>query len=69
MPKIKNKLFQPLTILLGSDKTLYLQSRQEAEVAKSDLEALHLQSMIKRGDIALIEGGKKEEPEPRPRQR
>jgi len=62
MPKIKNRLFQPLTILLEDKKTLYLQTREEAEVSDSDLESPHLQSMIKKGDIAVLEGGKRPEP-------
>jgi hypothetical protein len=55
MPQIKNKLFQPLTILLEGEKTLYLQSREEKEVSDSDLSSAHLQSMIKIGDLTVIE--------------
>jgi len=55
MPHIKNKLFQPLTILLEGDKTLYLQAREEAEVSNTQLNSPHLQSLIKSADIAVTE--------------
>lgn len=67
MPKIKNKLFQPVAITIAGGKTLSLQSRQEAEVSKADLESRHLQSLIKNGDVALTEEG--ERPEARPMRR
>jgi hypothetical protein len=55
MPQIKNKLFQPLTILLEDDKTLYLQAREEAQVSSSQLNSPHVQSLLKSADIAVIE--------------
>jgi hypothetical protein len=69
MPKIKNKLFQPLAVLLEDVKTLHLQSREEVEVGRKDLESSHLQALMKRGDIALIEEERKHETEPRSRHR
>jgi hypothetical protein len=69
MPKIKNKLFQPLAVLLEDEKTLHLQSREEVEVGRKDLESSHLQALMKRGDIALIEEERKHETEPRSRHR
>jgi hypothetical protein len=69
MPKIKNKLFQPLAVLLEDDKTLHLQSREEIEVGRKDLESAHLQALMKRGDIALVEEGRKHASEPRSPQR
>ena len=56
MPQIKNKLFQPLTVLLEGNKTLYLQSREETEVSGSQLNSPHLQSLIKNADVAVVEG-------------
>lgn len=55
MPKIKNKLFQPVTVLLGGGKTLYLSSREVADVSQSDLDAPHVQTMLERGDLAMTE--------------
>jgi len=69
MPKIKNKLFQPLAVLLEGDKTLHVRSREEFEVDRKDLESAHLQALMKRGDIAVVEEDKKRESEPRARQR
>jgi hypothetical protein len=69
MPKIKNKLFQPLAVLLEDDKTLHLQSREEIEVGRKDLDSAHLQALMKRGDIALVEEERKHESEPRSRHR
>ena len=69
MPKIKNKLFQPLAVLLEDEKTLHLQSRQEIDVSGKDLESAHLQALMKRGDIALVEKEQKHESEPRSRHR
>lgn len=69
MPRIKNKLFQPLTILLEGEKTLYLQSREEVEVSRRDLESSHLQALMKGGDIALVEEERKHESEGRSRHR
>lgn len=62
MPKIKNKLFQPLTVLLGGGKTLYLSSREVADVSQSDLDTPHLQAMLKRGDLAVTESKPKPGP-------
>lgn len=69
MPKIKNRLFQPLAVLLEGDKTVHLQSRQEFEVDRKDLESTHLQELIKRGDIAVVEEERKRDSESRSRQR
>jgi hypothetical protein len=69
MPKIKNKLFQPLAVLLENEKTLHVQSRQELEVDKKDLESAHLQALIKRGDLAVVEETRKHESEARSRHR
>lgn len=69
MPKIKNKLFQPLAILLEDDKTLHLQSREQIDVDSKDLDSAHLQALMKRGDIALMEEERKRETEPRSRHR
>ena len=55
MPKVKNTLFQPFVVMLGGGKTLYLQSRQEAEVAKGDLDAPHLRGMIEKGHVVRVE--------------
>jgi hypothetical protein len=69
MPKIKNKLFQPLAVLLEGEKTLYLQPRQEIEVDRKDVESAHLQTLMKRGDLALVGEEKKQESESRSRHR
>jgi hypothetical protein len=69
MPKIKNKLFQPLVVLLEGDKTLHVQSREEFEVDRKDLQSAHLQALMKRGDIAVVEKDRKRESEPRARHR
>jgi hypothetical protein len=69
MPKIKNKLFQPLAILLEDEKTLHLQSREQIDVDSKDLDSAHLQALMKRGDIALMEEERKRETEPRSRHR
>jgi len=69
MPKIKNRLFQPLAVLLEDDKTLHLQSREEVDVGRKDLESPHLQSLMKRGDIALVDEERKHETEARSRHR
>ncbi len=57
MPSIKNKLFQPLMILLSGNKALYLQPRGEANVSTVDLGAPHLKSMIERGSVATMGKG------------
>ena len=54
MPQIKNKLFQPLTVLLEGDQTLYLQAREQAEVSNAQLNSPHLQSLLKSADIGVI---------------
>jgi hypothetical protein len=69
MPKIKNKLFQPLVVLLEGDKMLHVQSREEFEVDSKDLQSAHLQALMKRGDIAVVEEDRKRESEPRARHR
>lgn len=69
MPKIKNKLFQPLAILLEDEKTLHLQSREQIDVDSKDLDSAHLQALMKRGDIAFMEEERKRETEPRSRHR
>ncbi len=69
MPKIKNKLFQPLAVLLEGEKTLHLQSRQEFEVDRTDLESAHMQALINRGDIALVDEERKPASEARSRHR
>lgn len=69
MPKIKNRLFQPLAVMLEGGKTIRLQSREVAEVSAADLNSSHLQSLIKRGDIAVTTEGKKSEPEEKSRRR
>lgn len=69
MPKIKNKLFQPLTILLERERTLYLRPREEAEVSAGDLNSPHFQSLVKAGDVGLIEGRGESPPAGRVRRR
>jgi hypothetical protein len=69
MPKIKNKLFQPLVVLLEGDKMLHVQSREEFEVDSKDLQSAHLQALMKRGDIAVVEEDRKRESDPRARHR
>jgi hypothetical protein len=69
MPKIKNRLFQPLAILLEDEKTLHLQSREQIDIDSKDLDSAHLQALMKRGDIALMEEERKRETEPRSRHR
>jgi len=69
MPKIKNKLFQPLAVLLEDDKTLHLRSREEIDVDSKDLNSAHLQTLMKRGDIALVQEESKPQSEPRSRHR
>jgi len=69
MPRIKNKLFQPLSILLAGEKTLYLRSRETAELSASDMDSSHLQSLIKAGQVALVEAGKETSPVGRSRRR
>jgi hypothetical protein len=69
MPKIKNKLFQPLAVLLEDEKTLHLRSREQIDVDSKDLESAHLQTLMQRGDIALVEEERKQQSEPRSRHR
>jgi hypothetical protein len=69
MPKIKNRLFQPLAILLEDEKTLHLQSREQIDIDSKDLDSAHLQALMKRGDIALMDEERKRETEPRSRHR
>jgi hypothetical protein len=59
MPRIKNKLFQPVMVMMGGGKTVYLQSREEVEVTEKDLDSPHLKGMIVGNDIALVEEEKK----------
>ena len=53
MPMIKNRLFQPIGVMLSDGTMLHLQSREEREVASADLDAPHLKAMIASGELAL----------------
>jgi hypothetical protein len=55
MTKIKNKLFQPLTVLVSGNRSIYLQGRKEAEVSKGDLETDHVKALINQGHIAVVD--------------
>lgn len=57
MPKIKNRLFQPISVLLPGGKSLYFQSRQEIEVSSADLDAPHLKTMMMDEDVMLWQSG------------
>jgi hypothetical protein len=55
MPRIKNKLFQPVLVMLNGGKSLYLQSREETDIGKNDLDAPHLKGMMEKNHIVLVE--------------
>jgi len=53
MPMIKNRLFQPVSVLLSDGKTLYLQSREAIEVSDADLESEHLKALLASEQVML----------------
>lgn len=55
MPTLKNRLFQPVGVLLGDGRMLHLQSRQAIEVSSADLDSPHLQSMLASEQLMLTE--------------
>ena len=57
MPMIKNRLFQPIGVMLGDGTMLHLQSREEREVSSADLDAPHFKAMIASGELAVRDLG------------
>lgn len=57
MPIVRNRLFQPVGILLTDGRTLYLQSRQAIEVLEVDPDSPHLKSMLASEQLMLTEPG------------
>ncbi|MEF8701263.1 MAG: hypothetical protein V5B33_18520 [Candidatus Accumulibacter sp. UW20] len=57
MPIVRNRLFQPVGILLTDGRALYLQSRQAIEVSDTDLDSPHLKSMLASEQLMLTEPG------------
>ncbi len=53
MPVIKNRLFQPLSVLLADGTSLYLQSREAIEVSDADLQSEHLKALMESEQVAL----------------
>ena|SRR6266446_10284100 len=53
MPTIKNRMFQPIGVMLSDGTMLHLQSREERDVSASDLDAPHLKALIASGQLAL----------------
>ena len=64
MPIVRNRLFQPVGVLLTDGNTLYLQSRQEVEVSKADLDSPHLKSMLLSDKLVLTEPADRVKPPP-----
>jgi hypothetical protein len=50
---IKNRLFQPIGVMLGDGTMLHLQSREEREVSLADLDAPHFKAMLASGELAV----------------
>lgn len=59
MPKIKNKLFQPVMVVVSSDKSLFFQSRAEKVVTNADMDSSHLKSLLAGGVVTVQESGAK----------
>lgn len=55
MPIVRNRLFQPVGILLTGGRSLYLQSRQAIEVSEADLDSPHLKTMLASEQLMLTE--------------
>jgi hypothetical protein len=55
MPIIKNRLFQPIGVMLSDGTMLHLQSREERDVSAAELDAPHLKGLIASGQLALRE--------------
>jgi len=53
MPTVKNRLFQPIGVMLSDGTMLRLQSREEREVTAADLEAPQLRALIANGQLEL----------------
>jgi hypothetical protein len=56
MPKIRNRLFQPLGIMLANGTMLHVRSREECDVSEADLDSAHLQGLMASGQLALATG-------------
>jgi hypothetical protein len=68
MPIIKNRLFQPIGVMLSDGTMLHLQSREERDVSPADLDAPHLKGLIASGQLALQERDRPESAAPPPRE-
>ena len=54
MPVIKNRMFQPLGVMLRDGTMLHMSSRAQCEVAVRELDAPHLRATLAAGQVALL---------------
>jgi hypothetical protein len=68
MPIVKNRLFQPIGVMLSDGTMLHLQSREEREVSAADLDAPDLKALIASGQLAVRERDTRGSAAPPPRE-
>lgn len=71
VPVIKNRMFQPLGVLLSDGTMLHMPPRAQREVAAPELDAPHLRATLASGQVALLArvdqaDGARQPPAPRP---
>jgi hypothetical protein len=67
VPTVKNRMFQPLGIMLSDRTMLHIPSRAECEVAAAELDGPHLKAVLASGQLALLPTGADAERQPAPR--
>lgn len=53
MPTLKNRMFQPLGVLLSDHTMLHVAARGECRVAAAELDGPHLKAVLQSGQLAL----------------
>lgn len=54
MPILKNRMFQPLGILLSNHTMLHIAARGECKVDAAELNGAHLKAVLESGQLALM---------------
>lgn len=55
MPVIKNRMFQPLGVMLSDGTMLHMPPRAQCEVAVAELDAPHLRATLASGQLARLD--------------
>jgi hypothetical protein len=54
VPILKNRMFQPLGVMLSSGTMLHVSSRAEHAVAEAELDAPHVRAMLASGQLMVL---------------